>query len=74
MPANPVHPRARDYASSFLPGVIPHEAELTAGVHIEPGRRYGFFTDTTLCIGCKPSHTGGWNRGPIFPVLPGSLP
>ncbi len=20
---------------------------------IEPGRRYGFFTDTTLCIGCK---------------------
>src|SRR3954464_274726 len=53
MPANPVHPRARDYASSFLPGVIPHEAELTAGVRIEPGKRYGFFTDTTLCIGCK---------------------
>ena len=39
--------------SSFLPGVIPHEAELTAGVRIEPGKRYGFFTDTTLCIGCK---------------------
>jgi formate dehydrogenase iron-sulfur subunit len=53
MPANPVHPRARDYSESFLPGVIPHEAELTAGVRIEPGRRYGFFTDTTLCIGCK---------------------
>ena len=53
MPANPVHPRARDYASSFLPGVIPHEAELTAGIIIEPGKRYGFFTDTTLCIGCK---------------------
>src|SRR3954447_20976621 len=53
MPANPVHPRARDYPSSFLPGVIPHEAELTAGVVIEPGKRYGFFTDTTLCIGCK---------------------
>ena len=29
------------------------EAELTAGVRIEPGRSYGFFTDTTLCIGCK---------------------
>ncbi|MGD9613871.1 MAG: 4Fe-4S dicluster domain-containing protein [Alphaproteobacteria bacterium] len=33
--------------------MIPDEAELTAGVRIEPGRRYGFFTDTTLCIGCK---------------------
>jgi formate dehydrogenase iron-sulfur subunit len=30
-----------------------HEAELTAGVAITPGKRYGFFTDTTLCIGCK---------------------
>ena len=29
------------------------EAEVTAGTRIEPGRRYGFFTDTTLCIGCK---------------------
>ncbi|MBV9597420.1 MAG: 4Fe-4S dicluster domain-containing protein [Chloroflexi bacterium] len=29
------------------------ESELTAGVRIEPGRKYGFFTDTTLCIGCK---------------------
>jgi formate dehydrogenase iron-sulfur subunit len=29
------------------------EAEQTAGVRIEPGRAYGFFTDTTLCIGCK---------------------
>src|SRR5690348_9481843 len=53
MPANPVHPRARDYTSSFLPGMIPHEAELTAGVIIEPGKRYGFFPDTMLCIGCK---------------------
>ena len=24
-----------------------------AGVRIEPGKQYGFFTDTTLCIGCK---------------------
>jgi formate dehydrogenase iron-sulfur subunit len=29
------------------------EAEATAGTRIEPGKRYGFFTDTTLCIGCK---------------------
>jgi formate dehydrogenase iron-sulfur subunit len=31
----------------------PQEAQLTAGTRIEPGRRYGFFTDTTRCIGCK---------------------
>ncbi|HKS90140.1 MAG TPA: 4Fe-4S dicluster domain-containing protein [Stellaceae bacterium] len=48
-----VHPRALDYPQSLLPGMIPDEAELTAGVKVEPGRRYGFFTDTTLCIGCK---------------------
>jgi formate dehydrogenase iron-sulfur subunit len=29
------------------------ESELTAGIKIEPGKQYGFFTDTTLCIGCK---------------------
>ena len=48
-----VHPRAREYPQSMLPGMIPDEAELTAGTKIAPGRRYGFFTDTTLCIGCK---------------------
>ena len=48
-----MHPRALDYPQSVLPGVIPREAELTAGVTIEPGRELGFFTDTTLCIGCK---------------------
>ena len=32
---------------------VPQEAQLTAGTRIEPGRRYGFFTDTTRCIGCK---------------------
>jgi formate dehydrogenase iron-sulfur subunit len=36
-----------------MSGVIPQEAELTADVSIEPGRSYGFFTDTTVCIGCK---------------------
>ena len=34
-------------------GMIANESELTAGVRIVPGRRYGFFTDTTRCIGCK---------------------
>ncbi len=33
--------------------MMPQEAQKTAGVTIEPGRSYGFFTDTTLCIGCK---------------------
>jgi formate dehydrogenase iron-sulfur subunit len=32
---------------------IPNEAELTADVRIEPYESYGFFTDTSLCIGCK---------------------
>jgi formate dehydrogenase iron-sulfur subunit len=34
-------------------GRIDHESEISAGVRIEPGKQYGFFTDTTLCIGCK---------------------
>lgn len=66
MPASPVHPRALDYPGSVLDGPIPHEAELTAGVTIEPGRRYGFFTDTTLCIGCKACEVAckEWNSLP----------
>ena len=52
-------PRARSATCRRLGGegqlrsMIADEAELTAGVRIEPGRKYGFFTDTTLCIGCK---------------------
>jgi formate dehydrogenase iron-sulfur subunit len=34
-------------------GAIKNESEVSAGVRIEPGKQYGFFTDTTLCIGCK---------------------
>ncbi len=49
----PVPERALDYTDSILAGVIPNESELTAGVRVEPGRAYGFFTDTSLCIGCK---------------------
>ena len=61
-----VHPRALEYTESLLPGVIPQEAELTAGTRIEPGRSYGFFTDTTLCIGCKACEVAckEWNELP----------
>jgi len=61
-----VHPRAADYPNSFLDGVIPRESEMTAGVTIEPGKSYGFFTDTTLCIGCKACEVAckEWNALP----------
>ncbi|RJR51297.1 MAG: 4Fe-4S dicluster domain-containing protein [Desulfobacteraceae bacterium] len=58
--------RALDYTDSILPGVIPDESELTAGVKIVPGRIYGFFTDTSLCIGCKACEVAckEWNALP----------
>jgi formate dehydrogenase iron-sulfur subunit len=61
-----VHPRALQYSQSMLPGMIPDEAELTAGTRIIPGRQYGFFTDTTLCIGCKACEVAckEWNALP----------
>jgi formate dehydrogenase iron-sulfur subunit len=41
------------------------EAQRTAGTTIDPGR-YGFFTDTTLCIGCKACEVAckEWNQLP----------
>jgi formate dehydrogenase iron-sulfur subunit len=45
--------RALEHTDSILPGPLPREAELTAGVRVGPGRAYGFFTDASLCIGCK---------------------
>ncbi|MBV9238179.1 MAG: 4Fe-4S dicluster domain-containing protein [Xanthobacteraceae bacterium] len=61
-----VHPRSLDYDQSSLDRVIPNESELTAGVVIEPGRSYGFFTDTTVCIGCKACEVAckEWNNLP----------
>src|SRR6201994_447154 len=61
-----MHPRVLDYAVPDLDGVIADEAELTAGVRIRPGRSYGFFTDTTLCIGCKACEVAckEWNNLP----------
>ena len=49
----------------------PHESLLTAGVEIKPGYRYGFFTDTTLCIGCKACEVAckQWNNLPADNLL-----
>lgn len=47
------HPRALEYTDVDPQEPIPQEAEITAGSLVEPGKSYGFFTDTTLCIGCK---------------------
>lgn len=48
----------------------PQEAERTAGSRITPGRAYGFFTDTTLCIGCKACEVAckEWNLLPADDV------
>jgi formate dehydrogenase iron-sulfur subunit len=61
-----MHARVLDHAVSDLDRVIADEAELTAGVRIRPGRSYGFFTDTTLCIGCKACEVAckEWNNLP----------
>lgn len=58
--------RARNHPESTFGQVIPDEAELTAGVRIVPGRNYGFFTDTSLCIGCKACEVAckEWNALP----------
>jgi len=60
------HPRVQDHHQSDLDIVIPNESELTAGTLIEPGKSYGFFTDTTVCIGCKACEVAckEWNNLP----------
>ncbi len=62
----PVPDRARDYPESMMTRTIPDESELTAGVTVVPGRKYGFFTDTSLCIGCKACEVAckEWNALP----------
>ena len=62
----PISARALDYPESELERFIPDEAELTAGVRVVPGRSYGFFTDTTVCIGCKACEVAckEWNNLP----------
>ncbi len=62
----PVPARAQAYADSVLSGPIADEAELTAGETVRPGERYGFLTDTSLCIGCKACEVAckEWNNLP----------
>src|SRR5512138_942138 len=62
----PVPERAQQYTESILPGKIVDESEMTAGVRIPEGRAYGFFTDTSLCIGCKACEVAckEWNSLP----------
>src|SRR5512138_1158320 len=62
----PVPSRAQEYSESILSRAILNESELTAGVKIIPGRTYGFFTDTSLCIGCKACEVAckEWNALP----------
>ncbi len=54
------------HPDSILDRPIRNESELTAGVRIVPGRTYGFFTDTSLCIGCKACEVAckEWNALP----------
>ncbi len=61
-----MHARLQDYTQSSLDRVIPNESELTCGSLIVPGRSYGFFTDTTVCIGCKACEVAckEWNNLP----------
>ncbi len=61
-----MHPRVAEHTDSQFGAMIPNESELTAGVLIEPGKSYGFFTDTTLCIGCKACEVAckEWNNLP----------
>jgi formate dehydrogenase iron-sulfur subunit len=62
----PIHPGTPDATGSALRSAFADESELTAGVRIVPGQRYGFFTDTTLCIGCKACEVAckEWNALP----------
>jgi len=62
----PLTNRVRDYPESEFHHPFPHEAELTAGVLVQPGKSYGFFTDTTVCIGCKACEVAckEWNNLP----------
>jgi formate dehydrogenase iron-sulfur subunit len=66
----PVPERATEHQESILTSLIPHESELTAGVRIEAGGSYGFFTDTSLCIGCKACEVAckEWNNLPADEV------
>jgi formate dehydrogenase iron-sulfur subunit len=69
-PSGEQHTAAYPFYDRFdaaSPGaLIDLEAELTAGFSVTPGQPYGFFTDTTLCIGCKACEVAckQWNSLP----------
>jgi formate dehydrogenase iron-sulfur subunit len=70
------HPSGEQYTAGYpfydrfdaaSPGtLIDLEAELTSGFQVTAGQPYGFFTDTTLCIGCKACEVAckQWNSLP----------
>lgn len=62
----PLNNRVFDHSDSQLSHLMPDEAELTAGTRVVPGKSYGFFTDTTVCIGCKACEVAckEWNNLP----------
>ncbi|MDA8218906.1 MAG: hypothetical protein M0Z94_14965 [Dehalococcoidales bacterium] len=49
------------------PSATRDEARLTTGYKVEPGTAYGFFTDATVCIGCKACEVAckQWNQIPM---------
>lgn len=51
---------------SLMDGPLDDESRLSSEVTIRPGSRYGFFTDTTVCIGCKACEVAckSWNALP----------
>lgn len=67
-PAGKAYVGAPEGAPTRDGGPVPivQEAQRTAGVTITPGRAYGFFTDTTICIGCKACEVAckQWNNLP----------
>src|SRR5512133_385513 len=67
----PVPERARAITASIFEHIIEHESAPTANVRIEAGRAYGFFTDTSLCIGCKSCEVAckEWNLLPAENLL-----
>jgi len=62
----PISTRVLEYTGSEFKRTLPDEAEMTAGVRVVPGKSYGFFTDTTVCIGCKACEVAckEWNNLP----------
>ena len=60
------HARVLEQTASQFARLIPNESELTCATLIEPGKSYGFFTDTTVCIGCKACEVAckEWNNLP----------